>query len=87
MAIEQDAFVESVTKDAAGIQVGFLPGLDGTGHHVAPDAATGDGLVDFVVAKRPLAQDEQVVVTVRAVGPARPASEQDDGPRIQSIRE
>jgi hypothetical protein len=54
LAIEQDAFVESVTKDAAGIQVGFLPGVDGTGHHVAPDAATSDGLVDFVVAKRPL---------------------------------
>ena len=95
LLIQHNALVESVSEDATGVQMSLLPCFQRAWDDVASEAAPSYGPVHLVIIQEAhlviiqeaLAYDKKIVIAVSPVGAARPASEENNGARTQSLNE
>jgi hypothetical protein len=87
LTIQHNAFVECVSKHAAGIQTSLSPRIDRAWNNIASKSASRYGPVDLVVIQQSLADDKKIVIAVRPICATRAAPKQDDSAWMQSFHE
>jgi len=87
LTIQHDAVVECISEHAARVQRGFSPCVCRARNDVASKSASRYRPVNLVIIQQSLADNQKIVIALCSICPARAASKQDDGARMQPLHE